>query len=347
MSQPKNQPGSNQLPPAVALLNLITASWVSQAIYAAAKLGLADFLKDGPRYSDELARATGVHAPSLYRLLRALASVGVFVEVEDRRFALTPLAALLQSGTADSMRALAIMVGEEFHYRPWGELLYSVKTGETAFAHVFGMEAFPYLDGHPEAARIFNQAMTSASAVDNAAITAAYDFSSFSRVVDVAGGHGSLMAAILKANPELKGILFDQPQVIEGARGQLQAAGVGERCELVAGDFFESAPGGGDAYLLKHILHDWDDERAIRILQNIHRAMKPAARLLVIEQVIQPGNEPHFGKLLDLEMLVLAGGRERTEAEYRELLTAAGFTLQRIIPTNSTKSVIEGVRIES
>ncbi len=332
------------VPAPVAMSQMISGFWVSRAIYIAAKLGIADYLQKQPKTAEELAAITNTHAPSLYRVLRALASVGVFVEDDNHRFGLTPIAATLQTDAPESLRFMAIAELGLEHYLGWGNLLHSVKTGKTAFDRATGMSLWDYYAQHPEDGKSFDRAMTDLTATLIEAFLDSYDFSSLNTVVDVGGGRGSLIAAILKANPTLKGILFDVPSVIEDAPPQLVANSVVERCALVAGNFFESVPVGGDAYLLKWIVHDWDDEKAIAILKNCHQAMQDNGRLLLIEQVISPGNEPSFGKLLDLNMLVMMGGRERTETEFRSLLQAAGFQLTRIIPTVSSMSAIEAIK---
>ena len=273
----------------------------------------------------------------------ALASVGVFIEVDHRRFGLTPAAELLRSDARGSLRAVAIMAGEDWTWRPWGELYQSVKTGERAFDRIFGVPPFTYLAGNPGAAAIFDEAMTGWSRLNSAAVAAAYDFSGIGTLMDVGGGHGTLLATILEANPELRGILFDTPEVVEGAGARLEAEGLTDRCRVVAGDFFATIPDGADACILKSVIHDWDEERATVILRNCRRAVGPGGRVLLAEQVIPPGNDPHVGKLLDLEMLIMAGGRERTEAEFRDLLAGAGLRLTRVIPTASPMCVIEGV----
>jgi O-methyltransferase domain/Dimerisation domain len=344
MSTPQAAQVSGEIPLPAVLFQMITGSWVSQTIHVAAKLGIADRLVDGGKSSDELAESTGAHAASLYRVLRALASLGIFVERDPGFFEMTPMSEYLRTGVPGSMRAAAIMFGEEWHYRPWGQVLHSVKTGQTAFSHLFGQEAFPYLAANEAASTIFNEAMTGASSVGNAAVAAAYDFSNAGRVVDVAGGHGSLIAEILKANPAVQGILFDQPSVVAGAKSLLKAAGLMDRCEIDGGDFFEAVPRGGAVYIVKYIIHDWDDDRALMILKNVHRAMDAGSKILLVENVIKPGNDPCPGKVLDIEMLVLAGGRERTEQEYRALFAVAGFELTKIIPTQTTLSLIEGVK---
>ena len=331
------------IPLTLTLMEKLTGAWVAQAIAVVTKLGTADALAAGPQGIDELAAVAGVHAPTLYRVLRALASVGIFAEGEDGRFRLTPLAEPLRSDAPGSVRAFAVMLGEEWSWRPWGHLLDSVTTGQAAFEHTYGTGIFAYLAERPEASARFDAAMTGRAGPDDDAVAAAYDFSAFRTVVDVGGGRGSLLAAILRANPDARGILFDQAHVIPEARRSLDAAGLGPRCELMAGDFFASVVAGGDAYVLKKIVHDWDDERARRILEVCHRAMPATGRLLLVETVLPPGNDPAFGKLTDLAMLVWTGGQERTEADYRALLAAAGFALTRVVPTRSSLSVVEGV----
>ncbi len=219
-----------------------------------------------------------------------------------------------------------------------------MKTGEIGFDRAFGMPVWKFFEQNPENAKTFNDAMTGFTLTVNDAVLSSYDFSSISKIVDVGGGHGSLITSILKANPQMKGVLFDAPPVIEGARQHIKVEGIVERCEAVAGDFFELVPGGGDAYIVKWIIHDWDDERSVSILQNCHRAMAENGRLLLVEAVVPHGREPHFSKYMDLNMLIMTGGRERTEDEYRTLLEASGFRLTRIIPTESPMSIIEGER---
>jgi hypothetical protein len=322
---------------------MLTAYWVSQALYVAARLGLADLVKDGPRNAEELAGLTRTHAPSLYRLLRALASVGVFAEDDGRRFGLTPLAECLRSDLPGSQRGLALMNGEQ-HYRTYGELLHSVQTGQPAFEKVYEAPVFEYLSKHPEQARIFDDAMVGVHGRETAAMVEAFDLTGVRVLADVGGGNGSLLTSVLQRYPSMRGILFDLPGVIDRARANIESAGLTGRCQLFAGDFFTSVAGGADVYLMRHIIHDWDDERSLRILRNVHAALPDCGRVLVVESVIEPGNAPSFGKLLDLTMLVIPGGKERTEEEYRALFTAAGFRLARIVPTSAGVSVIEGVK---
>ena len=331
------------LPPPEAMLRMIAGFWLSRALYLAARLGIADLLKDGPKNAAELAQATGMHAPSLYRMLRALASVGIFAEDAEGRFVLTPLAATLRSDVPGSLRAFALAELDEDHHAAWGEFLRSVKTGAVAFDHLFGMDVWQYRARQPEKGHLFDEAMTSFSAVVDAAIVASYDFAALGKIVDVGGGDGSLIIAILQAHPALQGVLFELPQVTSGARERLASAGLTQRCEVVAGDFFAAVPGGGDAYLLKWIIHDWDDARSEILLKKCRRAMAKDGKLLLVEAIIALDNAPSFHKCMDLNMLVMTGGRERTAAEYQGLFAAAGFKLTRIIPTSSEMSVIEGV----
>jgi SAM-dependent methyltransferase len=328
---------------------MITGSWVSQAVSAAARLGIADVLRDGPKSSEELAPAVGADARALYRLLRALTSVGVFVEDEDSRFGLTPLGAYLQSDVPGSLRAAAIYFGLEELSRAWSHLSYSVQTGQPAFDHVFGMGSFEYLERHPESGRVFHEAMTDLTRQRAAAVVAAYDFAGLKKIVDVGGGQGEFLIAVLKAHPTLTGVLFDLPAAINSAQQAIAAADLTERCTLVAGDFFAAVPRGGDAYVLSAVIHDWLDDKARAILQNCHRAMGKNGTLLLIERVLPPRAERSatlqpYASLVDLMMMVI-GGQERTEAEFRALYAHAGFALTRVIPTQSPFSVIEGVRM--
>jgi hypothetical protein len=322
---------------------LLSGYWLSQAVSVAAKLGIADLLAHGGRSVDDLARETKAHGPSLYRMLRALASVGVFVEDTPGRFSLTPVAACLRSDIPGSQRALAIMQGEE-QFGAWSEFLYSVQTGKPAFDRVFGMPVFDYLSKNPEPAKVFDAAMVGVHGRETSAMTDVYDFSDIPVLADIGGGNGSLLTTVLQKYPAMRAILYDLPGVTERAKISLQAAGLADRCQVIGGNFFESVPGGADAYLMRHIIHDWDDEKATRILQNVHRAMRNAGRLLIVESVIPPGNDPAMGKLLDLHMLVVPGGKERTDQEYRTLFEAGGFRLTRIVPTKADVSVIEGTK---
>ena len=331
-------------PPQFAMLQLIIGFWVSRAIYVAAKLGLADLVKDSPKTADELARLTGTHSPSLYRALRALASVGVFTDDGRGRFAQTPLSETLRSDTPGSLRALAIVELGQEHYPAWGNLMHSVKTGEIAFDNLFKQNAWEYYAQNPEDASNFNESMRGLTEIVNVAVLEAYDFSGADKLVDVAGGTGRLISSILSACPRMRGVLFDLPHVIAEAGPLLDAAGVRDRCETSTGDFFRSVPEGGDAYVMKWIIHDWDDEKSTAILKNIRRAMDEKGKLLLIEMVVPEGNQPDLSKFLDLDMMVMTGGRERTEAEFNSLLAASGFKLTRVVRTASPICVIEAVR---
>jgi hypothetical protein len=340
----KKRPKKGKPLPAV-MVDLIMGYAVSKLVHVVAKLGIADLLKGGPKSPAELARSAGVDPQTLHRVLRALASVGVFAQRKDGRFALTPLAATLRSDRPDSMRAFAIMMADDHNWQAWADLLHSVKTGQTAFDHVHGAKFFEYLGKHPDKARVFGEAMTSISGAENPAVVAAYDFSRLRTLVDVGGSHGHMLAAILKANPKLEGILFDLPQVLAQARSApyVTAREIAGRIEQTPGDFFESVPSGADAYIMKYIIHDWTDDLCVTILQNCRRAMAPNARILVVDTVIPPGNDPHWGKLLDINMLVVPGGRERTRTEFAQLFARAGLKLKRVIPTACPLSIVEAV----
>ena len=328
--------------PQAVMARLLTGYWISQALHVAAHLGIADLLDNGPQSVAHLTKSTGAHERSLYRLLRALAGEGVFLEDAQGRFGLTPLGECLRSDVPNSQRSMAILNGEE-HYRCWGELLYSVQSGQTAFEKLYGQPIFPYLAAHPRQARIFDEGMVGVHGAETKAMLDAYDFCGIGTLVDIGGGNGSLLAATLQRHPSLRGLLFDRPDVIERARSNIQALGLENRCTLIGGNFFEMAPTGGDAYLMRHIIHDWNDEQCRTILRNCHKVVPSSGKLLLIESVIPPGNEPSFAKLLDLTMLVIPGGMERTEAEYREILASAGFQLARVVATAAHVDVLECV----
>jgi predicted O-methyltransferase YrrM len=325
------------------LLALTTGAWVAQAIAVAAELGLADLVVDGPRSADELARKTATHAPTLYRLLRALAGAGVFTEDERGRFGSTPLADGLRSDVPGSVRAACELRGRPWFWQAWGRLLHSVRTGEPALEAMHGTDLLTFLERHPTELSVFDRAMGSLSATEIAAVCSAYDFPAVGTVVDVAGGRGTLLAAVLQSRPALRGILFDRPATVDGAPELLAAAGVADRREVLGGDFFDAVPEGGDLYVLKSIIHDWDDARAAAILRSCRRAMRTDATLVLVERVVPPGNTPSPAKWMDLNMLVLLGGRERTEAEYRELFARAGFDLTRVVTTDGLTCLVEGV----
>ena len=319
---------------------LIRGYWVTQAIYVVAELGVADLLADGPRTPTELAHATGTTSDLLYRVLRALASIGIFFEEEDGRFRLTPLAATLRS-EGGGQRAYAQLHGKDL-YRSWGKLLEAVRSGQTAFVEAFGMPIFDYLSQNPDRGAIFDKAMTGHHGVETGPMLDAYDCSSFQEVVDVGGGNGSVLMGILTRYPGLKGVLFDLPTVADRARAAIAGAGLQDRCRVESGSFLEEVPAGADLYLMRHVLHDWRDEDAARILRNCRSAMRPGGRIAVVEIVVPAGNDPSFAKWMDL-MMITYGGKERSEKQYRRLFSDAGFELTRILPTRAVISVIEGV----
>lgn len=332
-------------PPVVVMRQLTIGALVSQAISVVARLGVADTLASGPRQVEEIAGLVGAHGPALYRLLRALGDFGVVAELENRQFALTPLGELLRSDVPGSLRGWATMVGMPFHRYPWTDLYETVRTGESAFDRIHGKEVFEYLAEHPEDAAIFDAAMTSISTTETASIVKAYDFSRFRTIVDVGGGRGGLLAAILSANPHLQGVLFDVSTVVAEAGEELAGTEVVDRCKVVSGDFFESVPEGGDAYLLSNVIHDWDDDRAAQILARCRAAMGNSCCVLLAEIVLPEGRDPSMGKLADLEMLVMtAGGRQRTEAEFQALFSRVGLRPTRIVPSAGMVSLIEAVR---
>ena len=329
-----------QMSPGSALSQMLLGNRVQQAIYVVAKLGIADLLKNGPKGIEELAETVGADPVALFRLLRALASVGIFAEDEQGCFELTPIASLLQTGTRNSKHAFALWSGG-VSYQLFGALEYSVRTGEPAFDHLFGMEFFEYLTLNPEIGTLFDEFMSRQTAPVGP-VVAAFDFSGAETVVDVAGGRGEMLAAILGTHPMMRGVLIDQARVIAGAKRVLEAAGVADRCVTVCGDISHSVPSGGDMYILKNVVHGLANYEAARVLRNCREAMNDGARVLLVEFVMRPGNDPFPGKLMDLLMLVGShGGRERTEAEFRSLFAAAGLRLTNILLTKYAYSVIE------
>ena len=327
--------------PGDELVRLFRGFWVSRAIYVAVQLGIADLLADGPRTLADLATSTSTHAPSLYRTLRLLAAEGVFAETEDGRFELTPRAAVLRQGSPARLQVL--FLGRPASWHAAGDLSETVRTGETAFERVHGMDFFEYNRQHPDDQALFDQLMTSQTRPVARAVAEKYDFASMASIIDVGGGQGVSAIEILTAHPHLKAAVFDQPAVAAQAVAAIAEAGLSQRCEATGGDFFASVPDGHDAYLLKYILHDWDDEECVAILRSCRKAMGAGSRLLVVEAIMPPGNEPSFGKTQDINMLINVGGRERTEAEFRALYTAAGFELTRSIPVMGELHIIEGV----
>jgi hypothetical protein len=336
-----------ELPPPVMIYRMVTGYYVSRALHVAATLGIADLLAAGARHYEELAKATETHASSLNRVLRLLASAGVFLEAEDGRFALTPLGQCLRSGVPGSMRSVAMLFGGRTQ-DAWSELMHSVRTGEPGAPRVFGMDSFSYMAQHPDMAAVFDEAMADWTRQVAAAAAAAYDFSRFGTIIDVGGGNGTLLAGILAVTAGPRGIVYDLPHVAERAHARLAELRLGDRCTAVGGDFFKDVPRGGDAYLLKHVIHDWNDERAVEILRACRRAMSADAKLLIIEGVYPPridqSTASQGAAANDVNMLVCTGGRQRSEPEFRALYDAAGFTLTRLVPTPPLQTrVIEGI----
>lgn len=340
MTSPTTQP---QKPPAhVGVMQLLSASYIAGAVSCLAQMGIPDLVEAGPKSAKELASQIGADPEALHRLMRATASVGVLSEGPDGKFSETPMSAVLRSNGKPSLRAVAMMGGREWHGRGWSRLEYCVRTGKQALEQIYGAPIFEYFKQHPEEAQIFNDAMTSISAGDSPAVVDAYSFEGIHSIVDVGGGHGLLLATIMARNPQMKGTLYDESHVIEGAKnGPLKP--VMERCTLASGDMFSSVPAGADAYIMKHIIHDWPDELCIKILKACRKEVNPGGKLLVVDDVIQSGNDFYAGKFLDLQMLIFPGGKERTEKQFRELFAAGGWKLSRVVPTATPICIVEGI----
>ena len=325
------------------MVELIQGFWVARAVHAAAHLALPDHLSDGPKTAAELADLTGTQPAALYRLLRALAGVGLFREDEHGRFTSTGLGDTLRTDVPGSLSSFVQMELGDAHHRAWGQLLHSLRTGGPAFEQAVGTTIWKFFEETPEMAAHLGRAMSGLTEMTADAVLAAYDFSPFRRLVDVGGSAGTFLGAILAAHPGATGVVFDLPHVVEAGRTKVAAAGLAERCELVGGSFFEQVPGGADLYLMKWVLRDWEDASCVEILRTCRKAMRPDARLVIVDTVIPAGNEPSPGKFIDLDMLVLGGGQERTAEEFRTLLAAAGLTLSRILPMRSSSSAIEAL----
>jgi hypothetical protein len=334
---------SEAVPPHAQLIQMATGKWVAAIVYAAAKLGIADHLADGPRSAMELSGATRTHAPSLHRLMRTLAGLGILTEREAQRFALTPLGEALRTGATGSARATLMAFCGRAFWHSWEEIVYSLETGNSGFEKANGMPVFEYLAQHPEEASYFSEAMVGFHGPEPPAVAAAYQFSGIKTVVDVGGATDNMLAAILSRHPGLRGVLFDRPHVVRDAPALLKRRGVEDRVTIEAGDFFDTVPTGGDAYLLSHIIHDWNEEQCLTILGHCRKVIKPDGRLLIVETVLPTGDAPHQGKVQDMVMLVVPGGQERTEAEYSTLLGKARFRLVRVVPTDSVVSIVEAV----
>ena len=329
------------MPPHAQVIQMAMGHWVSRIVYLAARLNLADRLEDGPKSAEELAGPTRTHAPSLYRLMRTLSNLGILTESPNRRFGLTPLGEALRTGAPGAARPTVMTMASDWWVKGFGELAYSVETGKSGFEKALGEPIFDWLAKRPEDASLFSETMIGFHGAEPPAIAAAYDFSGIGTLVDVGGASGNLIAAVLERHPAMRGVLFDLPHVIKDAPPLLAKRGLSDRVTIQAGSFFDNVPRGGDAYILSHIIHDWDEGKCLTILGNCKRAMSAESRLLIVEMVLPEGGSPHPGKMLDLMMLVGPGGQERTEKEYAALLTKAGLRLSRVVPTPSAVSVVE------
>jgi len=330
-------------PGGVNVLELLTGAWTAQAIYVAVKLGIPDELARGPLPAGEVASKVNANPDAVYRLMRALAARGVLRHCRDGTFKLTSIGKALRTGTPGSVRDFALFLGHPLRWEDWGNLLYSVQTGKPSVDKLRGMPFFEYVDTDADLAEAFNNAMTAGSEFAIYAVLAAYDFSGYRKIVDVGGGHGRLLSMILAKATVTRGALYDLPAVVDGAGPELTKAGVGARCEVVGGSFFDSVPEGADAYLMKTILHDWNDDDSLKILANIRSAIAPDGKLVLLESVLPERSSSDLGLLIDLEMLVAVGGRERTHTEWAYLLSRAGFRLNRVVHTATPTSIVEAV----
>jgi O-methyltransferase domain len=333
---------STSVPPHAQMIQMGTAAWVSAVVSTAAEVGLADQLATGPRSADELAGPMKLHAPSLYRFMRTLAGLGILMEQEAQRFALTPLGDALRTGAQGSARA-TLLAFNTVLWRGWEQMSYSLATGKSGFDKTFGMPLFEYLGQHPGLASHFSEAMVGFHNAEPPAVAKAYDFSGFRTIVDVGGATGNMLAAILSAHAGPRGVLFDLPHVVADAPALLAANRVADRVTIGKGSFFDAVPAGGDCYVLSHVIHDWSEDACLTILGNCRTAITADGRLLIVEMVLPAGDTPHPGKVLDMVMLVFPGGQERTEAEYASLLARAGFRLNRVVPTASAASIVEAL----
>ncbi len=339
----REEAASDVLQASASVLRMIQGLLVSRTVYVAAKLGLADLLEEGPRTSDELARLTESHPPSLYRILRLLGALGIFTEPEPGSFGLSPLGERLRTRVPGSLRNWALLTDGLGGLRAFDHILDAVRTGQPAFGSAFGMGVFEFLAGHPDAATQFDAAMSERTAAFAPAVASNYDFSRMRMVADIGGGHATLITTILAAHPDLRGLVLDLPYVVPSAEAKIKAAGISDRCEVVAGDFFESVPSGADCYILANVLHDWNDERSIAILRNCRRAMRGGGRVLVVERMIFADPVQSIPTLLsDINMLVLTGGLERTHDEYARLFADADLSLTRVVPVRFPYGIFEG-----
>ena len=338
-----NDAGQIQAPPPhVGILMLLNGAHVANCLSGLAQLGVPDLLEAGPKSAVELAALIGANADALYRLMRATACVGVLTEGSDGKFSNTPLSKILSSNARPSLRGLAMMLGRDWHNRGWSRLEYCVRTGKQALDEVYGMPIFEFFKNNPQEAEIFDAAMTNLSMIDGPAVADAYNFGGIQSLVDIAGGRGLLLATLLERNPNLRGTLYEMPHVLEGAKtGALRP--FLDRCTLASGDMFASVPKGADAYIMKHIIHDWPDEGCIKVLRACREGVTAGGKLLVVDCLIQPGSDFSPAKFQDVQMMLFPSGRERTEVEFRELFAKAGWKLSRVIPTAAMDFIVEGV----
>ena len=336
---------TNQLPPPAAMMHKITGFWTSCCIYTAAKLNIADLLAANPKTVSQLAEETSTHEPSLYRVLRALTSDGIFTQNENGEYSNTQLGETLRDNVPGSMKAMAIaQLGD--HFAAWGNLLYSVRTGETAFNQITGMSIWKYYERNPEDGTNFMKAMQGFTGAIIANVLPVYDFTQFKSIVDVGGGNGAFLMATLDAAPDAEGIVFDEEYVVVETTKNIVAKGLNNRCTVEAGSFFDSVPEGADSYILKGVLHDWDEDKCGQILRNCAKGMSAESKLLILDGVIPEENTPHAGKFLDINALVMTGGKGRTESEFAKLLEQAGLRLTQVVHTNSPfVSIVEAVKV--
>ena len=333
---------NHSIPPEAMLMQMLSGGKIAFAVTCVARLGIPDLVEAGPRSAEDLAKQIGANAGALYRLMRMTASVGILVEDSAGGFSQTPMSALLRRNAPSSLRAWAIMSSESWMVQGWANLEHAVRTGETVMQKVTGKPAFEFFESNPEAGAIFNEAMTALSVLDSPAVANAYSFEGIKTLCDVAGGHGLLLATILQRHPHLSGTLYDLPNVVKGAPdGPLKP--VLDRSTIASGDMFTSVPQGMDAYIMKHIIHDWPDDLCQKILKGCRQGINPGGRLLVADFVITPGPEGVSGKVLDLEMLLFPGGMERTKKQFHDLFAASGWSLNRVIPTAGEISIVEGI----
>lgn len=321
------------------LMKFIMEKWISKPIHAISKLGIADILKSGPKIIDDIASISNTHCPTLYRIMRALASVGIFTEVEDKKFALTPMAEMLQTGQAGSVYSL--MFHSDWNDKAWTKLIECIRTGKTAFELAQGLPLFKWLEKNPEAAELLHRANNIKAQNSYAIITDFYNFSNVKKIIDIGGGKGALLLEILKKNTHTKGIIAELLSTIPEVDKEIKKNNLQNRCSIKSCDFFKNIPSGGDVYLLSNILHDWDDEKCQIILNRCHKAMAIDSKLLVIEMIVPDGDKPSISKLLDLEMLVITGGVERTKKEFTRLFDLTDFKISKIIPIKGDVSIIE------